>query len=409
MNNFYNLKHIKMNILKINIIAILLCILSTNTNAQTLEWRLTNALYSAVDPDGAGPATGSVTFKLQIHATTVSIPDITGISVGWSYQSAAAMIPTGLAGPGCVASANNPANVTIGAGIFNTGAFLYTAVNQCAIPATPQVIGANSYDRRTIGSLEGNPITITTAWADIYTVTLWTLGTTYPQGGYVFINSGAGGSPNPVGSYAVSNLAADEFVANSLTNTTPLALGTSVVPVTFSKFEANCNDKGIAIEWATSQEINSENYQIEKSFDGANWKSIATIKAVGNSSTVKEYNYLDLNAGVAKYRIKQVDMDGRFTYTSIKTTYCTPKNIDIAIYPVPAKDKLNVAISSNKNINTNFVIYDATGRIVKQLTQKITVGNNALQIDVTNLPNGQYILRSTDEVLNINKKFTILK
>jgi hypothetical protein len=360
-------------------------------------------LYSAVDPDGAGPATGSVTFKLQIHTVIGSIPDITGISVGWSYQSTAAMVPTT---PGC-ATVNTPANVVIAPGIFSAGAYAYNTVQQCNAPI--QNIGANTFNRTSAGSLEGNPITITTAWADIYTVTLWTLGTTYPQGGYAFINSSSTGTPNPLGSYAVSDVGFSEFQTNSLTNTTPLALGTNVAPVTFSKFEANCNDKGTAIEWATSQEINSENYQIEKSFDGANWKSIATIKAAGNSSTDKEYNYLDLNAGVAKYRIKQVDMDGRFTYTSIATTNCTPKNIDIAIYPVPAKDRLNIAISTNKNINTNFVIYDATGKIVKQLTQKITVGNNALQIDVTNLPNGQYILRSTDEVLNINKKFTILK
>jgi Secretion system C-terminal sorting domain len=399
---------LKINILKINIIAFLLCILSININAQTCEWRLANALYSAVDPDGAGPATGSVTFKLQIHATTVSIPNITGISVGWSYQSAAAMIPTGVGlGPGCVASSNNPANVTIAPGIFTTGAYGYTAVNQCFV--FTQNIGANTFNRATVGSLEGNPITITTAWADIYTVTLWTLGTTYPQGGYAFINSSATGTPNPIGSYAVSDLGFSEFQTNSLTTTAPLALGTNVAPVTFSKFEANCNDKGTSIEWATSQEINSENYQIEKSYDGSNWKSIATIKAAGNSSTEKVYNYLDLNAGVAKYRIKQVDMDGRFTYTSIATTNCSPKNIDIAIYPVPAKDRLNVAISTNKNINTQFVIYDATGRMVKQLNEKIIVGNNAIQIDVTNLPNGQYILKSTDAVININKKFTILK
>jgi Secretion system C-terminal sorting domain len=405
MNNSYKLKKIKMKILKINVVAIILSILSIHSNAQTLEWKLANALYSAVDPDGAGPATGSVTFKLQIHATTVSIPDITGISVGWSYQSAAAMLPTGVAcGP-----INTPSNVVIAPGIFTTGGYVYNSVNQCATPAPAQVIGANTFDKRTIGSLEGMQTTITTAWADIYTVTLWTLGTVYPQGGYVMINSGAGGSPNPVGSYAASNLAADEFVVNSLTTATPLALGTNVAPVTFSKFEANCNDKGTSIEWATSQEINSKNYEVEKSFDGANWKSIATIKAAGNSSTDKVYNYLDLVSGAANYRIKQVDMDGRFTYTAIKSTNCTPKNIDIAIYPVPAKDKLNVAISTNKNINTNFVIYDATGRMVKQLNEKIIVGNNAIQIDVTNLPNGQYILRSTDAILNINKKFTILK
>jgi hypothetical protein len=393
----------KMNTLKKNIIAILLCIASINTNAQICEWRLANALYSAVDPDGAGPATGSVTFKIQIHTTAGTIPNVIALSLGWSYQSTAAMVPTT---PGCVTT-NSPANAPVAPGIFATGAFLYNAVNQCN--NFTQNIGANTFNKTASGSLEGNPITITTAWSDIFTVTLWTLGIVYPHGGYAIINSGSGGSPNALGSYAVSDDLGNEYVANSLTTTVPLALGTNVAPVTFAKFDANCNDKGTSLEWITSQEINSDNYQVEKSFDGVNWKSIATIKAAGNSSTDKVYNYLDLVSGAAKYRIKQVDMDGRFAYTSIASTSCTPKNIDIAIYPVPANNRLNVAISATKNINTEFMIYDATGRLVKQISEKIIAGNNVLQIDLTNLPNGQYILRSTDQVLNLNKKFTILK
>ena len=67
------------------------------------------------------------------------------------------------------------------------------------------------------------------------------------------------------------------------------------------------------------------------------------------------------------------------------------------------------SITSNKNINTTLFIIDATGRIVKKLEQKINLGNNSIQIDVNNLPSGQYIIRSSDDYTNINKKFTIFK
>ena len=65
---------------------------SVKINAQTCEWRLANPTFSAVDPDGAGPATGSVTFTLQIHTTSGSIPNVTGISTGWSWQSSNANV-----------------------------------------------------------------------------------------------------------------------------------------------------------------------------------------------------------------------------------------------------------------------------------------------------------------------------
>jgi hypothetical protein len=396
----------KNNLRKILIIT--LCFFSYSSYSQICEWRLNNAIYTPTDPDGVGPAIGSVSFTLQLHTTAGSISGVTGISTGWSYQSAKAMIPTAPAGPGCPSTVSAPANVAISA-YYAAGGFSYTTVNQCG--NFSQNVGTQTYDKRAVGTLDagGTGVTIDGTWRDVMTITMWTLSPTFPQGGNAIINSSSGGAPNVFNTYAVSDIGANEYIANSLTTATPLALGTNVAPVTFSKFDANCNDKGTALEWITSQEINSKNYEVEKSFDGANWKSIATIKAAGNSSTDQVYNYLDLISGAANYRIKQIDMDGRFTYTNIKSTNCTPKNIDIAIYPVPAKDKLNVAISANKNINTQFIIYDATGRMVKQLSEKIIVGNNALQIDLTNLPNGQYILRSTDQVLNINKKFTILK
>ncbi len=386
------------------ILIIILCFISYASYSQICEWRLNNVVHSTTDPDGIGPATGTVSFTLQLHTTAGSIPNVTGISTGWSYQATKAMIPTT---PGC-SIVSSPANVTMSA-YYAAGGFSYTTVNQCG--SFSQTVGTEMYDKRAVGTLDaaGVGVTIDVTWRDVMTITMWTLNTTFPQGGYAMINSSSGGSPNVFNSYAVSDLAANEYIANSLTTSIPLALGTNVAPVTFAKFDANCNDKGTSIEWITSQEINSDNYKVEKSYDGINWKSIATIKAAGNSSTEKVYNFLDLNAGKANYRIKQVDLDGRYAYTNIASTSCTPKNIDIAIYPVPAKNNLNVAISANKNINTQFMIYDATGRLVKQLSEKIVTGNNLLQIDITNLPNGQYILRSTDETLNINKKFTVLK
>ena len=397
----------KTNLRKILIIT--LCFFSYSSYSQLCEWRLNNVVHSTTDPDGVGLATGSVSFTLQLHTTAGSIPDVTAISTGWSYQSTKAMIPVGMMiGPGCPSTVSAPANVTISA-YYAAGGFAYTSVNQCG--SFNQTVGTVMYDRRAVGTLDaaGIGVTIDATWRDVMTITMWTLSNTFPQGGNAMINSSFGGSPNVFDTYAVTDAAVNEYIANSLTTTTPLALGTNVAPVTFAKFEANCNDKGTSLEWITSQEINSDNYQVEKSYDGVNWKSIATIKAAGNSSTEKVYRYLDLVSGTANYRIKQIDADGRFAYTSIASSNCTPKNIDIVIYPVPAQNNLNLAISATKNINTQFMIYDATGRLVKKLSEKIIVGNNTIQIDITNLPSGQYIIRSTDETLNINKKFTVLK
>src|SRR5689334_3437978 len=105
---------------------ILTLFFSNCLKAQNLEWRLYSVNFNNSDPDGAGPATGSVNFTLQIHTAGGIVNNITQISTGFSYQSTYATVP---ASPGC-AIVSNPANVTLSAAFLAAG-FSYTTVNQC--------------------------------------------------------------------------------------------------------------------------------------------------------------------------------------------------------------------------------------------------------------------------------------
>ncbi|MEO7445284.1 MAG: T9SS type A sorting domain-containing protein [Ferruginibacter sp.] len=372
---------------------------SFRSSGQVFEWRLVNPVFSSVDPDGAGPATGSATFKMQIHTTSGSVADVSAISVGWNYQSASAMIP---APPGC-SIVSNPANVTVSS-IFVSGGFAFTTVNQCGI--FNQSAGGQSFDRRTVGTLDGTGLMINTTWIDVYTVTMWTLNGS--SGGYVSINSGAGGTPAPFSTYAVSDVPANEYVANSLTYTIPLSLS-GAIPVTFSKFNAQCTGSGALISWSTENEINSSHYEIEKSTDGTNWVTVATVNAAVNSSTSKDYQQIDLgNVSKALYRIKQVDKDGTYSYTNVARTNCESKLITILIYPVPANDKLNIIIKSDRSLKTELIVYDGLGQEVRRMNATITSGNNNFIFNLNNLSAGRYTIKSTETSLNLNKSFTIM-
>ena len=383
---------------------IILLLFDFQSNAQTCEWRLVNPIFNATDPDGAGPAKGSVTFTFQVHTVSGSIPNVTGLSCGWSFQSSLAMIPTT---PGC-ATVNTPANVVISPGIFTTGAYAYNTVAQCNIFV--QNIGGKSFDRTSAGTLEGSPITLTTTWANVYSITLWTLSAVSPEGGFVIINSGAGGTPNELGSYAISDLGFNEYIANSLTATTPLAIG-GVLPVTYTSFTAGCTDKGALIKWTTGTELNADYFELQRSNkDGIEWSNVnkTKVKAKGNSTTETNYEQMDQLGGAALYRLKQYDLDGTFHYSNIIRTNCADRNIEIVIYPVPAKDVLNIVVRTDKAVKTQLEIYDASGRLVKKINTAIISGNNNIPVSLLGLANGQYIIRSTDPLLPLNKKFTIM-
>ncbi|RYF91128.1 MAG: T9SS type A sorting domain-containing protein [Chitinophagaceae bacterium] len=372
-----------------------------HTYSQACEWQLVLQSYSDVDPDGAGPATGSASFTLQLRSTSVNIPDVGVITTGFSYQSAAAMVPTN---PGC-ATVSSPANITVSPE-FAAAGFVYETVFQCNAVDFPA--GTEIYNRTAAGSLSSNlagGITLTNQFKDVFTVTLWTLGAGFPQGGYVMIRSGAG-VPGGLGTYGVFDNVGGDFPTTSLTYTTGLALGGSL-PVLFTNFDAKCSSNGTLISWATAQEDNSSSFEIERSTNGTSWSKIGAVPASGTSSVSRNYQQIDLIGGAAFYRIKQLDKNGQFMYSDIARTNCQVKNISSVIYPVPAHDVLNVVIKSDKAVRTQLMVYDMQGKLVKKLDANVLNGNNNFRINLLGLPSGDYMLRSNDAVLELNKIFTI--
>lgn len=388
--------------LKSIILMVIIAVCSSYTlKAQLCEWRLGNGTYSSADPDGAGVATGSVTFTLQLHTVSGTIPLVTGISTGYNYQSARAMVPTTVNCP----LASSPSNITLSAA-FLAGGYSYLDVNQCS--PFVQTGGTESFNSRAVGTLQaaGVGVTLTTAWMDVFTVTLWTLNTGFPQGGYVSINSTEFGAPNPFSSYAISDQPANQYEANSLTFTTPLALG-GALPVLFSKFDAKCTNTGTLISWATAQEANSSKFEIERSTNGTTWTNIGSVAASGTSSSNRNYQQIDLIGGAAFYRIKQIDKDGQFIYADVARTNCQVKNISSVIYPVPAFDILNVVIKSDRSVRTQLLVYDMQGKLVKKVDASILSGNNTFKINLIGLASGDYMIRSNDASIELNKVFTI--
>lgn len=369
---------------------------------QVCEWRLASPTYSAVDPDGdGGLATGSVTFTLQIHTVSGSIPNVSGFSTGWSWQSTNAMLPTG--SPCGSISFPLPVNITMSAAF---AAFTYNFVNECS-GTVNFTTGSQTFDRRSSGTVDGGFITLTTTWTDMFTVTLWTLGTVHPEAGYVVINSGNGGSPGEFSTYAVADALATEFVVNSLTYTTPLALGSGALPVTFTDFDVTCNNNGALINWSTSSESNADYFELERSINGNDWTAIGSVKAAGTTSEAQDYQLSDGFTGNALYRIKQVDFDGRAYYTSIARTNCQSNGMGMLVYPVPARDILNVVIQSDREIKTKLMVIDGAGRIVRVMDAHLFNGNNTFDINLKGLSNGAYMIRSNNPNIELSKKFSI--
>jgi hypothetical protein len=141
--------------------------------------------------------------------------------------------------------------------------------------------------------------------------------------------------------------------------------GNNILPITLLNFTAEKNGESVLLKWTTASETNNDYFEIEKSADGINFRVVAKIKGAGSSSQLVDYSYEDSNpfTGTSYYRLKQVDFDGRFTYSSIRVVHFNGTTV-FSISPNPSK--ASFVIQSAKG--GVFELLDATGKVLRSYT-----------------------------------------
>lgn len=202
------------------------------------------------------------------------------------------------------------------------------------------------------------------------------------------------GSCSNVGILGTTN---DNMVIDYIVDLLPCLTSCSVLPVTLTSFEAECQKGGKKISWTTSSEINNDYFTIEKSVDALNWEIVAHIQGAGNSNQLINYSYIDesyeSNNQTFYYRLKQTDFDGNFEYFNVLPIKCEGATSPI-IFPNPVTSTITI---SGKEIN-KIEIIDLLGRIVKRVI------SNAVNetINVSDLSNGTYVVKvyETNKISN---------
>jgi hypothetical protein len=163
----------------------------------------------------------------------------------------------------------------------------------------------------------------------------------------------------------------------------------SALPIELLKFEGVCLSSGINFKWVTATEKNNAYFEIEKSIDGLLFESIVKINGAGNSSSLKTYSYtLENNIDRVHYfRLKQVDINGDYSYSDIITTDCNGENT-FKLYPNPSSDGIFYFLNI-QTINENEIsIFDEQLKLIK--TETMNKGDN--QLDLSAFADGNYYL-----------------
>jgi hypothetical protein len=187
---------------------------------------------------------------------------------------------------------------------------------------------------------------------------------------------------------------------------------TPTLPVTLIAFNGHRDQTNVFLDWKTSQEINSASFVVQRSSNANNWTDVATLLAAGNSSSDRSYSFTDPDAreAVLFYRLKQVDIDGHFLYSTVIKLSTKESATDIKAYPNPFTDQVNVNIHSNKQQPVSGLLVDNSGKIIQTIHADLFSGDNNIMVSGLNkLAKGIYYLQLYDETGNLVDLSKLLK
>ncbi|MEM8888676.1 MAG: T9SS type A sorting domain-containing protein [Bacteroidota bacterium] len=177
--------------------------------------------------------------------------------------------------------------------------------------------------------------------------------------------------------------------------------GGGIFPVEWLSFTGEEIDQSISLEWSTANELNNDHFVIEKSTDGTFFRKIGEVDAVGNSQEIQNYQFSDLSPGqgILYYRLKQIDIDGAFSYSTVLELSVEGAQ-QVSLYPNPVSDRLEVRGSGKE-----LIVYSILGQKLKY--QRL---NSEFElIDLSDLQQGTYLIQVLGENQQILEAKRIMK
>lgn len=163
-----------------------------------------------------------------------------------------------------------------------------------------------------------------------------------------------------------------------------------VLPVEYSSFTGEQVESQVRLDWSTSLELNSDRFEIERSREGVEFEKIGEVASTGGENG-KAYQFFDQTPNLGKniYRLRQVDIDGAFSYSStVEVSF--DGNISYNLYPNPFTESFYLSIAAEGSNSMELSLFDLTGKKVHQ--QEITFTDRVRQeIRLPDLAPGTYL------------------
>jgi len=170
------------------------------------------------------------------------------------------------------------------------------------------------------------------------------------------------------------------------------------LPVELSSFSAFVNGSSVVLNWRTETEVGNYGFEVQRCIQNENWEKLGFVEGHGNSNSPKNYFFEDENppAGILRYRLKQIDTDGKYAYSDIISVEVgIPEKFELKQnYPNPFNPTTNIVYYLPVDDFVTIKIYDVIGNEVETLVnENKKAGRYVVEFNGGNLSSGVYFCR----------------
>ncbi|MCF8264702.1 MAG: T9SS type A sorting domain-containing protein [Melioribacteraceae bacterium] len=203
--------------------------------------------------------------------------------------------------------------------------------------------------------------------------------------------------------------------------------GTTPLPVELKSFSASVELKSVLLKWQTVTEMNNYGFEVQKSEISSqnsvekqiDWEKVGFVVGYGTTNSPQSYSFVDASptAGKVKYRLKQIDFDGKYEYSeTVEIDVTGPDKFELMQnYPNPFNPttKIKFAISAaleNQFTQTTLRIYNVLGEQVETLiNRELKPGPHEIEFKADHLPSGIYFYSLSAGEFHQSRKMILLK
>ena len=189
------------------------------------------------------------------------------------------------------------------------------------------------------------------------------------------------------------------------------------LPVELMSFSASVRGRKVELRWNTASESNNYGFDVERgaianrqsTING--WANVGFLHGKGTTNVPQSYNYDDevQSAGTYQYRLKQIDRDGKFSYSNTieAAVGLTPSDYLLSQnYPNPFNPTTKIRFGLKAGQFAEVKVFNVLGENVRILFSGIGRGDEIKELlfDGSGLPSGVYYYSlRTDERFEVKK------